>query len=391
MKFRHLTLLILFVSAQLMGQNKTIDSLSNLLLDSTDPSEKIALRCKISQRYVEIGDFRQGQIIAETALKEATELGDKMGKGQAFYSLARLNQYMRDWDNALLYQYQAIQLFDEINAIEELAWSYLNMGIAFEAKEEYDRAIRYTTKALEAFKKIKHKQGEAYSYLNLGYPLHEKGETEAALEKLEAAKRICEEINDHTGIGYVHNIKGDIYFQTGNLDQALEENKACIEIRLNENNRRDFAILYGRIGKIYLLKNELKKAEEALRLAEKSSLEIQANLELRDLYLTWSKLDSAQGDFKLAYEHHKSFHSNAEIILKEEREREEVAIKYALNKEIESLEAREAEIIKEYEAKLAECQEAAADNSKELLLFAAAGIILLLTVVVVKQKRRVKS
>ena len=387
MKFRLLTLFILISIAPILGQNRTNDSLYQLLEKSEDPSERVAIQCKIAQGYTEIGDYKKAGEIADIALKQAIELRDHKGEGLAYYTLARLNQYMRDWDNALLYHYQAIQLFDEANAIEELAWSYLNMGIAFVAKKEYDRAIRYCNKALEAFKKINHKQGEAYSYLNLGYPLHYKGETEKALEQLEKCKVLCEEIKDQTGVGYVHNIRGDIYFEIGELDKALAENQACIEIRKTENNKRDFAIIYGRIAKIHLIKKELKKAEETLQLAEKAGLEIEAHLELRNLYMTYAELDSTKGNFKAAYDHLKASIDHGKVIVKEEREREVAAVKYSLNKEIEALQEKETQITEAYESELRECQQEASKGQGNTLLYIAGGIIALLALLLVRKRK----
>ncbi len=384
-----LAFITFFVGAQAMGQNRSIDSLSNLYSNSNNAGEKIALKCKISQGYTEIGDFNKAGEFAENALKEAQNLNDKKGTGLAFYTLARLNQYMRDWDNALIYHYQAVQLFDEVNAHEDLAWTYLNMGIAFDAKKDYKRAIRYENKALEFFIKIDHQQGEAYTYFNLGSTLHKKGSKDKALVRLSDAKKICVEIGDQKGVGYVHNILGDILLKAGKLDAALKENKDCILIRESENGKRDLAFLFGNVGNIYFQQNKLKKAEEALIKAEKIGLEIKADLALKNLYLTWSKLDSVQGNYREAYIHFKTYSKYATIISDEEKEGAIVASDYAFKKEQEALAAVKQRLSEESNEKQKKQEaEIAAYKNKQAALISVAAILLLLTIKLFKKGKK---
>jgi len=369
--------LIFIVGTQVMGQNRSIDSLSNLYANSEDDSEKIALKCKISQGYTEIGDFNKGGEFAENALKEAKSINNKKGTALAYYTLARLNQYMRDWDNALIFHYQAVQLFDEVNASEDLAWTYLNMGIAFDAKEDYKRAIRYENKALELFIKIEHKQGEAYTYLNLGSTLHKSGNKKKGLARLADAKKICIEIGDQKGVGYVHNILGDILLKSGKLEAALKENKDCIIIRESENGKRDLAFLFGNVGNIYFQQKKFKESEQALIKAEKIGLEIKADLALKNLYLTRSKLDSVQGNYRAAYVHFKAYNKYATIISDKEKAGAIVASDYAFKKEQEALEKIKQELI-QGSAEKQEQQEAeiAGYKNKQLALVLIAVAII---------------
>jgi len=386
MRVNILIFFVFVVGSQVLGQNKSIDSLKNLYSSTESPSERIALKCKISQGYTEIGDFKKAGKVADEALLEAEQLEDKKGKGLAFYTLARLNQYMRDWDKALIYHYQAIQLFDEIKADEELAWSYLNMGIAFHAQSDYKRAIRYDNKALDIFSKIEHRKGVAYSYLNLGLALNDNGSRDTAFAKLADAKRICIEIGDQRGVGYVHNIKGDILLKSGDLEEALIEAEDCIVIREKENDKLDLAFLYGNKSNIYFQQGKLKKAEEALVVAENMGLEIKADLALKKLYLTWSKLDSLNGDYKAAHDHFKKYSSYATVIIEQERERSEAALEYAFKKEQAE---KEEELRNEIEEVMSSYGADVADGSnKQLALLATGSVIILLLLVVLFKKKK---
>jgi tetratricopeptide (TPR) repeat protein len=378
---------IILCSSQLVAQNRSIDSLTNLYNTTSDASEKIALKCKISQGYIEIGDYAQGDKIANEALAEATKIKDDKGLGLAYYSLARLNQYRRDWDKALIYHYQAIQLFDAVDSHEELGWTYLNMGIAFHAQKDYKRSIRYIGKAKEIFQKIEHDQGVAYSYLNLGLALHDNGSTDTAIARLLDAKKICLKIGDQRGVGYVHNITGDIYLKTGQLDKALIENLDAIKIREKENDKRDLSFLYGNVGKIYFQQSFIDKAEKALISGEQFGTDINATLALNNIYLTWSQLDSTKGNHKAAYDHFKSYTHYANLLKTEENERKIVALEYNFQKTQEEQEKENLDVKNKEQA---ENIAILADSKNIQIALGSTGavIIILLVILLFKKAKR---
>ncbi|MFT6716096.1 MAG: tetratricopeptide (TPR) repeat protein [Saprospiraceae bacterium] len=386
MRLKILLLLITLCSSQLMAQNRSIDSLINLLSATSDKAEKIALKCKISQGYTEIGEYGKGGELANEALVEATEAKDEKGTGLAYYSLARLNQYRRDWDKALIYHYQAIQLFDAVDSHEDLAWTYLNMGIAFHAQKDYKRSIRYVGKALEIFKKIKHDQGVAYSLLNLGLPLHEYGSTDSAITRLLDAKKICMKIGDMRGVGYVHNIMGEIFLKTEKLDKALIEYSDNIIIRTKENDKRDLSFCYGSAGRIYFKQGLPKKAEIALETGAQFGIEIKANLSLKNIYLTWSQLDSLNGNHQAAYVHFKRYNHFESLLSTEEQERKIVALQYNFDAKQKEQEEKFLETQKEMEMK----NLAVSSDSKNIqfALLATGSVIILLLVILLFKKAK---
>jgi len=387
MKSKILLFLIVFCSVQLLAQNRSIDSLTNLLNTASDNAIKVALKCKISQGYTEIGEFKKGGELANEALAEATKSQDTKGIGLTYYTLARLNQYMRDWDKALIYHYQAIQLFDEIDAHEELSWTYLNMGIAFHAQKDYKRSIRYIQKALDIFTKIKHDQGIAYSYLNLGLALHDSGSSDTAIVRLLDAKKICVNTGDLRGIGYVHNILGNIYLSIGELDKALNENFNCIKIREKENDKRDLSFQYGNVGRIYFKQGFLKKADEALTLGEKLGLEINASVALKRIYLTWSQIDSSNGNTQAAYTHFKRYNHYENVLSDEEYERKITALQY----DFQTKQKEKEKEFTDFKNKQEEEKSAVLTNSNNIqfaLLTAGSAIIILLVILLFKKAKR---
>ena len=78
-------------SLMVFSQNETIDSLTILLSEATTAKDEIDLKCKLSQKFTEIGEFEKGGKMANDALNAAEKSNDAKGIGLAYYSLARLN------------------------------------------------------------------------------------------------------------------------------------------------------------------------------------------------------------------------------------------------------------------------------------------------------------
>lgn len=141
----------MFFSFELVAQNQMIDSLRVLYQASKDSSEKIDLKCEISQRYTEIGEFELAEKLANEALDQASKTQYDKGVGLAYYSLARLNQYLGDLNKAIIHHQEAFHIFKSKELFEELAWTSLNMGITFLGQKDKKKAIEYDKKALDYF------------------------------------------------------------------------------------------------------------------------------------------------------------------------------------------------------------------------------------------------
>lgn len=327
-----LVALLVFIGLQLKASNAEIDSLSQLL-DSTDVlTEKIALQCKISERYTEIGEFEIGGKLANEALIVASEIEDEKGTALSYYALSRLHQYIGDWNKALTYHYKAIPIFEKIDAKENLGWSLLNMGICFHAQKNYPKAIEYDEKALDIFKEIDLKKGIAYSYLNISLAINDNGSPDSALIAMRNAREICEEIGDKRGVGYVLNSMAEIYEEMGEYDKAIQANKECIIIREQENDKMDLSWCYSSLGNIYLKKGNPGEAERNLILGEKLAKEINSMVVLRGIYLTWSQIDSMNKNYEGAYRKFQQYSDFNNLLSKEEKQRKAEEIQYNFEK-----------------------------------------------------------
>lgn len=339
---------VLLASFKALAHNDAIDSLESLLKQDHPLSKRIELQCKLSQKYTEIGEFSVGGKLANEALVLASNSNDQKGKAFAYYSIARLHQYIGDFNKGLSYHYKALPIFEKEEAFEEIAWVYLNMGICFSNQRNPEKAVEHDRKALKIFNRIGHRQGEAYSYLNISLAVNELGDTDSAVFYMESAKTICEEIGDQRGLGYVYNSIADIYMQVGEYDKAIQGNLSCLLIREEENDKMDMSFCYANLGKIYLLKNDLEKAEDYLQKGKKMALAINARTNLRSIYYSLSKVSARQKNYKAAYQYFKKYEFYQRLLSNEENQRKAAELQFAYE---QAQKDQEIDLIKEVSAK----------------------------------------
>ena len=340
---RILLLCLILVPAALFSNNAAIDSISRLIQQENDPEKEIILQCQLGQNYTEIGEFQKGGELANSALMAARERGYELGEGYAYYSLARLHQYMNDWNKALTYHYKAIPIFEKLAAFEELSWTYLNMGITFHAQKNYQKALEYEYKAHEVFRKANNRKGEAYSLLNISLAINELGFHDSAFVFMNEAKDICLEIKDLRGVGYVLNSMAEIYERLGEFEKAIEGNLECIEIRKQENDKIDLSFCYSNLGSIYLKMGQPTRSLEYLKKAETLATDINEKSILRTIYLYKSKIDSINGHYSSAYMNFKRYSYYHDLLSDEENQRTAAELQHQFEK---AQQDREIELIK---------------------------------------------
>lgn len=377
-------IVFIFLTGSTIAQNRAIDSLAKLLKATTEISKKIEIQCQLSQRFTEIGEFEKGGALANEALTIATDANDEKGIGLSYYSLSRLNQYIGDWNKALSYHYRAFPIFDALEAHEELAWTYLNMAISFRAQKDIKRSLRYARKALEIFTKIEFQQGIAYSYLNLSLALNDDGNFDEAIVFMNKAKSLCIEIGDQRGVGYVLNSMAAIYQNLGEYDKAIAGNLECIKIREKENDKMDLAFCYANLGEIFFLKRQYFTAERKLVKGENLAKQVNSRSSLRSIYLTWSKVDSANGNYVKAYDNFKKYAYYDQLLSNEESQKKASELQYTYENERKE---KEIDLIKKEQAIQHRINAQDRQDMRLVLIAVCAGLVLVLIFSVSLYKR----
>src|ERR1700712_4098835 len=190
-------MLVFFGSCQLLkGQNRTIDSLKNVLHLQKPDTNKALTYVRLSEQYVLISDTMHIFPYADSALALSRKL-----------SFKRI----------------------EASAIE-------NRGYGFMLLSKYDSAKKEYLTSLNIRRHNGNKMGIAQSYYSLGHYYRALDSLPEALESYYHALEVSEETGNKRGTGGVRNILSQIYLNQGNDSEALVNAQLASTIQRENGN-----------------------------------------------------------------------------------------------------------------------------------------------------------
>lgn len=195
-------ILLLFSICGLNAQDKSIDSLTQLLSHPKDDAQKLEL------------------------LSEITD----------FYSL-------RDLDKAIVYAREGVQLADKNNDKKWQPKFYEMKGRIHANMLQLDSASLYFAQAEKGYKAIDDKKGQASTYFKIGWVHKKRGELQEALEADLKALKLMEAIGDKLGIASANGRLSNDVLRQGRNEEALAYAMKTIEIC--KENGFDEEIIYG--------------------------------------------------------------------------------------------------------------------------------------------------
>ncbi|MDJ1183383.1 tetratricopeptide repeat protein [Roseofilum casamattae] len=143
--------------------------------------------------------------------------------GIAYYSLG-------EYQKAIDYHQQSLQICEEIGDLSGIAASLNNLGSAYDSLGEYQKAIDYYQQSLDIFREIGDRSGIAASFNNLGSAYDSLGEYQEAIDYYQQSLQIQQEIGDRSGIAKSLGNLGNAYDSLGEYQQAIDYYQQSLDI-----------------------------------------------------------------------------------------------------------------------------------------------------------------
>lgn len=268
----------IFVSLSLCGvpkinANKSkyfIDSLNQILKQSTNDSSKVYTLVKISQSYSTY-DLKSSIITAEKAIEVARESKQENLISFAIFNAGNAYFELGMYENATVQFYDYLELQKDNNnrlgeafALSNIGAIHLKMNEHKEAKECFIKALGYLENLPE-----KNKQQVLFQIPNilnnLGIVYQNVGQYDSALHYYERGYQLLQKDGSQYYLksGILNNI-GGLFLETGNHDSALVFLNRALKIRLYHNDISGQAASLNALADYYFKKNKNDLALENL-------------------------------------------------------------------------------------------------------------------------------
>lgn len=349
--------LIICFSVQTMAQQKTIDSLINLISKTVSEKEKGRLNIKIAREYISF-DTTKAKAYLQKGLDEAENSNDDMGRGMyhlyTSYLLCNRGMY-RDGLEAFgkasdffkrfisdkkitneekgeaegllldadlsqgnvyleLYEYEkavdifwnVLKLLEKANFPEKdaaMAATYQSIALAYYHRAQYQTALQYYLKAVPFAEKSNNERVAAESniYAAMCYTLIEKYDSSAIL--LKKAEPVVLQSPDAGLKTSFYARTAELFRFTGKWQDAVENYDKAIKNATNTSNIYMQATFTSAKAKCLLKLNKIEEARgaglEALALASS----IDKKREILEAQKVLSQVEAASGNYTAAYKY----------------------------------------------------------------------------------------
>lgn len=250
------------------------------------------------------------------------------------------------YETALEYYLKSLKTCERLNDKLYYASTLNNIGVVYINILQYDEALKYFLLYLKAMKDLQHTQSIAVGMLNVGEAYMNLRHYQDAIHYLDSALVIYKQIDEKRGQSLTHSNLGDSHRNLHHYAQAASHFEDAI--RIAEQIKSDEALLKALIGatELHLKTSDMKKASSHLERALATAKQTGSMLELEKAYLFHSKLDSARGSYREAYQWFKKYSTLNDSLFNESKSRQVLQMR-----ELYESEKKDKEIILLSEAK----------------------------------------
>lgn len=263
---------------------------------------------KLAESYSALGiieenalDYDKALQAFNSSLKISEEIGEDLNRGRELRRIGRIF-YLRlsRYDQAKVYFQQAYDLFKEIEQLDQVVETLLELGLVAEKQGDFDVALNHYQEAQNQAKEIDMKPGLSKAFLYQANSHWFQGNYQKAFKFQRKALAIAEEINDKRQKTFVYNTLGLIYWTLNNSSQALGNLNKSLKLAGEIESPLDIATAYNNIGLVYRKDKKYEKSIEFFQKALKKDEELKSkwgqgytHRNLGMSYLRLDQLDSA--------------------------------------------------------------------------------------------------
>jgi DNA-binding NarL/FixJ family response regulator len=213
------------------------------------PLSSALLRSR-ARAHDQIGDFDAARVDFEAALRLAEATGDRRGAWQALLDLGA-HWTARDYDRALEYLQQALDLARAMDEPATLAHSLNHMGNWYANHEQPDQARHYHQEALAIFERLGDRHGVAATLDLLGMTNAIGGDLVGAMAALRSAATLFRALEDRQGlVGCLTSVGSNAIYE---LDTFVGTEGIAETIRTSEQALTLAREIDWRTGEAYVL------------------------------------------------------------------------------------------------------------------------------------------
>jgi tetratricopeptide (TPR) repeat protein len=307
-------------------ETSNLDSAIFYSQKSFDLAQKIKFQKGVADALSYLGEFKEWKGAKQEALKHYTEayliynqLNNRARVATMLNYIGVVYDYLGEFDKALQYLFQSAQIKEDIRNLSGLADVYNDIGIVYEQMKELKKSLEYYTKSLQILENNKLSPRKISNiYNNIGVIYYDQSQFDKALENFNKSLEIRKSIKSPKIESSYYNI-ANVYFHKKEFTKALELYTKALSLVSEEKSLQKISNYHTTIGQTYM---HLQKYDSAAKYIQTGhEIAKKYNYKYAELYAYFikGKLDSAQNNYKEAFETQKKYVFLKDSILNSEK------------------------------------------------------------------------
>lgn len=233
-----------------------------------DDSQLISAYNNIILTYNELYQYEESIKYGFFALELSEKNNDTAGIVKSLNNLGLVYYNKDDYNNAIRYYSQSLNLMEKVGEKQNISSILNNIGIIYfergtsQDQNYFDSSLYYHRMALNYGKEINAEQDMAESYINIGNIFSEKNDFPKALNHYNLGKTIYNKLGNYAGLSALLYDIANMHVKNNEPDLAISNYKKSIEIAERINNPELLKVNYYSIAEAYALKQDFKNAYE---------------------------------------------------------------------------------------------------------------------------------
>ncbi|WP_424964011.1 tetratricopeptide repeat protein [Ekhidna sp.] len=342
-------LFVIFLLSVSIGSalSQRIDSLKYELLNHRVEDEfKVEILNNLGFEYWII-DPVQSIIYGQQAKVLAEILNDSSGLAFANRVIGVAHWARGSYDHGLRFLLDGLAIYEQER--DSLGWGncLMNIGLIYADRKDNEVATKYYFEALKMFEAINAENRKATTYTKLATVFIDEGKLEAAYDFLDRSGTIHVKANFLYGQAEILNRYGMLYSKTGSYDSAIHYFEKSIEIGKKINDIDGIAKSHSEMADVYLRKGSIEKAEAILVRGLEYARKTNSHKWLKEIYKGLHLTARKKGNLSRSIDYYDRYIQEKDSILNEQTLNNitRLETELAITEQKRQIEAKEGEII----------------------------------------------
>jgi len=258
--------------------------------------------------------FKEALEYHHVGLQIRRQIGDLAGQSASINNIALVYRSQENYAKALEYLIEAFQMAEASADPRRQAYALANIAGVYVDTGEFTLGLAYAQRGLEMNRQTNDRALDS-TLLTLLSKISDKfGEYEAAIDYLNRSLEVCRQTGNLNDEGDALLALGRLYQNMGQYAVARENLDLALGLMRRLGPRIDEVEVLTALGKGCLLQGDPLEALDFLTQALQAAQEVEADSLASEIHLAFSQAYEAQGDFRLALKHFRTYHQVGEKI-----------------------------------------------------------------------------